>query len=111
MSRPAHVVCLSCHLGQERELKKTFLGFPSFRCESCGASSTYPLSTAYFVIYGASFAICLLAMIARRGVGCFLILALAAIPAIALDMRARKKVRFAKAREKSRSEQLADPFR
>lgn len=111
MARPTHVVCFSCHQGQERELKKSFLGFPSFRCESCGASSAYPLSTAYVVIYGASFALCLLATIARRGVGCFLILALAAIPAIALDMRARRKARFAEAHEKSRGERLAEPFR
>ncbi|MDQ3036755.1 MAG: hypothetical protein M3Y87_30460 [Myxococcota bacterium] len=102
MSRPTHVVCLSCHHGQQRALSTTLLGFRSFRCERCDASSTYPLSTAYVIAYGASFAVCLMALIARRGVACFLVLAIVAAPIIALDLRARRRAQLAKTLEKDR---------
>src|SRR4051812_42970345 len=101
MSAPIHVVCLACHIGQEQQTKKTFLGFPSFLCEACGAKSELPLSTGYVVIYALSFLLSVYGALATgHSGGCFLVLGVAAIPALLLHVRAKRTQAVALANEK-----------
>ena len=109
---PKQVVCLSCFVRQDAWPKRTFLGFPTFVCESCNEASEYPLSTGYVAIYALSAFVALRPMITGRGNGgCFLVLGIAAIPALWLHVRATRRLEIAEASAKSHGDRVADTFR
>jgi len=110
-AKPQHVVCFSCHVGQEKPTRNTFLGFPSFVCEACGAKSELPLSTSYFTTYVVSLLIACVALTAGRIAGCFMVLGVAAVPALYFHFRARNALAHAIANEKRLGERIAATFR
>jgi hypothetical protein len=108
--KPRHVVCTSCHLGQEQTPKQTFLGFYRFDCEECQTRVEYPLPTSYVVIYAMAIA-SLIGLAFGLPVGCGVILGVAGIIALVYDVGVRRRVREAEARERSLGDVRAETFR
>jgi len=104
-----HVVCVHCYLGQERPLKRTFLGFFKFTCRECDEESKYPLSTGYRVIYGLS--ILSLAVLFFGGRAPCAVLSFGGAIALAYDFGIRRRANDAIAKERSMGEVVADVFK
>lgn len=106
--KPKPVVCVHCRLSQERVLKQTFLGFFKFTCEECEKESTYPLSTAYVVIYGLAILAFFVGLFFGRVQA--VILAVGGGIALAYDYSIRRAANHAKANARSLGEVTADTF-
>lgn len=106
--KPKHVVCLHCRLGQERELKQTFLGFFKFTCAQCEKESTYPLSNGYLAVY----ALAILGFVVGLAMGRvrFVILGVAGLFALAFDFKIRRAAKEARAHERTCGEVIAEVF-
>lgn len=101
-----HVVCTTCFVGQDQELKQSFLGFFSFKCAHCNADSKYPLSAAYFAIYTLAVFIFLGTMMSALvggGTPSCGILGVGGIIALSLDFGIRRKARAAEKNEQARA--------
>jgi len=101
-TKPKHVVCVHCHLGQEQELKQTFLGFFTFRCAECKKENTYPLSDGYIVIYGIALVLFVVGLASGRMVA--VILAVGGGIALGYDFTIRRAAKEAQANERKAGE-------
>ena len=107
--RPKHVVCTQCRLGQERVLKRSFLGFFKFACEECETQSTYPLSMGYVAIY----ALAILFAVVTGVFGEFRcgLLAIGGVFALAFDFGIRRRANEAIKNERSKGQVVAEVFK
>ncbi len=97
------VVCTHCFVGDERELKQSFLGFYNFQCERCQTTNTYPLSQTYVAIYVIAIVIFIastLGAIAGQSRASCGILGIGGIVALAYDIGIRRRAREAEQRER-----------
>ncbi|MEM9070346.1 MAG: hypothetical protein AAGE52_17710 [Myxococcota bacterium] len=106
--KPKHVVCTHCHLGQERVLKQTFLGFFRFICEECQEENTYPLPPTYVAIYGIAIVASLVSIL--QGGSRIGILAIGGAIALAYDFNIRRNAKEAQSKERTLGQVVSREF-